>query len=64
MTGLYVLSVLLIVINFFAPNHPFFPWEAYPAFYGAYGFIAYVAIVFGSSFILYRLLKRKEDYYD
>jgi hypothetical protein len=62
--GLYILAALLVIIDLFSPNHPFFPWEGYPGFYAAYGFIAYVVIVFGSSFILYRLLKRKEDYYD
>jgi hypothetical protein len=60
----YVFLVLLIAIDLFFPKHPVFPWEGYPAFYGAYGFVAYVTIVFGSNYILRKLLKRKEDYYD
>ncbi len=62
--GFYVLCVLLIVADFFIPKHSFFPWEDYPFFYGAYGFVAYVSIVLVSSFVLRKLLKRKEDYYD
>jgi hypothetical protein len=60
----YLFLVLLIVIDLFFPKHPVFPWEGYPSFYGAYGFVAYVTIVFGSNYILRKLLKRKEDYYD
>lgn len=62
--GFYIFLVLLIVIDLVFSKHPVFPWEGYPSFYGAYGFVAYVTIVFGSSFILRKLLKRKEDYYD
>jgi hypothetical protein len=61
--GFYIFLVLLIVVDLFFPKHPFFPWERYPSFYGAYGFIAYVGIVFGSNYILRKLLNRKEDYY-
>lgn len=62
--GFYIFLVLLIVVDLFFPKHPVFPWEGYPSFYGAYGFVAYVTIVFGSNYILRKLLKRKEDYYD
>lgn len=61
--GFYIFLILLIIVNLFIPKHPFFPWEGYPLFYGVYGFIAYVTIVFGSNYILRKLLKRKEDYY-
>jgi hypothetical protein len=61
--GFYLFLVLLIVVDLIIPKHPFFPWEAYPFFYAAYGFVAYVSIVFGSHFILRKFLKRKEDYY-
>ena len=63
LTGFYIFLVLLLVVDIFIPKHPSFPWEGYPAFYGAYGFIAYVIIVFCSNYILRKLLKRKEDYY-
>ena len=62
--GFYIFCILLIVADLFLPKHPFFPWEEYPFFYGAYGFVAYVSIVLVSSYILRKLLKRKEDYYD
>lgn len=62
--GFYLFLISLIVVDLFLPKHPFFPWEGYPFFYGAYGFVAYVTIVFGSNYILRKLLKRKEDYYD
>lgn len=60
----YIFLVLLIVVDLFFPKHPVFPWEGYPSFYGAYGFVAYVSIVLASNYILRKLLKRKEDYYD
>ncbi len=62
--GFYIFLVLLIVVDLFIPKHPFFPWEEYPSFYAVYGFVAYVIIVLVSSYILRKLLKRKEDYYD
>jgi len=62
--GFYIFLVLLIVVDLFFPKHPVFPWEGYPSYYGAYGFVAYVTIVFGSNYILRKLFKRKEDYYD
>ncbi len=62
--GFYIFLVFLVVVDFIVPKHPFFSWEGFPAFYAAYGFIAYVAIVYGSNYILRALLKRKEDYYD
>jgi len=61
--GFYLFLVLLIVVDLFIPKHPFFPWEGYPFFYAVYGFVAYVTIVFGSSYILRKFLRRKEDYY-
>ncbi len=61
--GFYIFLVLIIVVALFIPKHPFFPWEGYPSFYGVYGFVSYIGIVFGST-ILRKLLKRKEDYYD
>jgi len=62
--GFYIFLVLLIVADLIIPKHAFFPWEKFPSFYGAYGFVAYVTIVYGSNYILRKLLKRKEDYYD
>ena len=61
--GFYIFLLLVIVVDRILPKHPFFPWDGYPSFYGAYGFVSYVIIVFGSNYILRKLLKRKEDYY-
>lgn len=63
-TGFYLFVAVLMVVDLILPKHAFFPWEGYPFFYGAYGFLAYVAIVFGSHFILRKALMRSEDYYD
>ena len=62
--GFYLFLVLLIVVDLFIPKHPFFPWEGYPSFYAVYGFVAYITIVYGSNYILRKLLGREEDYYD
>ena len=62
--GFYIFLVLLIVVDLILPKHPFFPWEGYPAFYGAFGFLAYTGIVFVSNYILRKIVMRKEDYYD
>lgn len=62
--GFYLFLAVLMVVDLILPKHPFFPWERYPFFYGAYGFLAYVTIVFGSHYILRKVLKRNEDYYD
>ena len=63
--GLFYLSLLLlIVIDFFIPKHPNFPWERFPSFYGAYGFVACVVLVLAAKYVLRRLVKRSEDYYD
>ena len=62
--GFYIFLVLLIVVDLFFPKHPVFPWEGYPSFYGAYGFVAYVSIVLASNYLLRKLFGRKEDYYD
>ena len=62
--GFYIFLVLLILVDLFLPKHPAFPWEGYPSFYGAYGFVAYVSIVLASNYLLRKLFGRKEDYYD
>ena len=62
--GFYLFLAVLMVADLILPKHPFFPWERYPFFYGVYGFLAYVTIVFGSQYVLRKVLKRNEDYYD
>ena len=62
--GFYILLVLLIVVDLILPKHPVFPWEGYPSFYGAYGFVACVGLVLATKYILRKMVKREEDYYD
>ncbi len=60
----YVSLLLLIVIDLFIPKHPSFPWERFPSFYGVYGFVACTTLVLVAKYVLRRLVKRGEDYYD
>jgi len=62
--SLYAGLVLLVVIDLFIPKHPYFPWEEYPSFYAAYGFVSCVFLVLAAKYILRKMVKRKEDYYD
>ena len=62
--GFYIILVLLVVVDLFLPKHALFSWDAFPSFYAVYGFVAYTAIVLVSNFILRKIVKRKEDYYD
>jgi len=62
--GFYLFLVLLVVADFFVPKDPLFRWEGYPSFYGAYGFVSCVGLVLAAKYVLRRLVKRKEDYYD
>jgi hypothetical protein len=60
----YVSVLLLIIIDFFIPKHPYFPWEHYPSFYGTYGLVGCIALVLGAKYILRKIVKREEKYYD
>lgn len=62
--GFYVFLIVLIVVDLFLTKHPFFPWEGYPFFYGAYGFVACVGLVLFAKYVLRPLVKRGENYYD
>lgn len=62
--SLYTSLALLVVIDLFIPKHPYFPWEEYPSFFAAYGFISFALLVLAAKHILRRMVKRKEDYYD
>lgn len=54
----------LLIINFFVPKHSHFSWEEWSGFYAAYGFVACVCLVLAAKFILRKIVKRSEDYYD
>lgn len=54
----------LLIINFFVHKHGHFSWEEWSGFYAAYGFVACVGLVLAAKFILRKIVKRSEDYYD
>jgi Kef-type K+ transport system membrane component KefB len=60
----YVGLVVLIILDLLSPKHPVFKWEEWPAFYAVYGFVAFCTIVLAAKFILRKIVKREEDYYD
>lgn len=60
----YISVILLVVIDFFVPKHPYFPWEGYPSFYGTFGLVSCVGLVLGAKYILRKIVKREEKYYD
>lgn len=62
--GFYVICALLLIIDFFVPKHGHYYWEDVPEFYAAYGLVACIVLVLVSKYILRRLVKRREDYYD
>jgi hypothetical protein len=53
----------LLVAGLWVEGHPHFYWEAAPNFPAAYGFVAYVVLIYLAKG-LRRVLKRPEDYYD
>lgn len=56
--------LVLLIITFFVPKHSHFSWEEWSGFYAAYGFVACVCLVLAAKFILRKIVKRSEDYYD
>jgi len=53
-------TVLLGVVDYKSFHHP---WEAWTGFFGVYGFVSCVGLVWLAK-QLRKLVKRKEDYYD
>jgi hypothetical protein len=60
----YVLLVIVCLSEFFIHKHPHFPWEEWPGFYAAFGFVAFAGLILVAKYILRPIVKRKEDYYD
>lgn len=58
----YISLGVLLIADFFIDKHAEFPWEAYPDFFAAYGFISCVLLIYIAK-LLRRLVKRREDYY-
>lgn len=62
-SGFALLLIALLVTELFTPSHPAFGIDATPFFYAWYGFISCALIVL-VSFLLGKILKRPEDYYE
>jgi hypothetical protein len=45
-------------------RHVIFPWEEWYGFYAAFGFVAYVMLVFVAQYVLRPIVMRDEGYYD
>lgn len=60
----YASLILLVVVDFFVPKHPYFPYENFPSFYATFGFVACVILVLAAKYILRNIVKREEKYYD
>lgn len=61
---LYLLCFLTLIADFFIHKHTYFDWEKWPLFYGVYGFMSYVGLVFVAKYLIRPLIMRKEDFYD
>jgi hypothetical protein len=64
LTFLFGSCLVLVIINFILHKHAYFFWEEWSGFYAAYGFVACVSLVMAAKFILRKIVKRSEDYYD
>lgn len=60
---LYLVCIVLILLDFIVHRHITVEWESFPGFYALFGFLAYVTIVL-TSYLLRKILQRREDYYD
>lgn len=63
-TAVSISLILSVAADFFIERHPHFPFEEYPLFYGIFGMAASLILVFGAKYILRKIVKRDEDYYD
>lgn len=61
--GLIAICALLAVLGFFVDAHGELAIQHFPVFYGLFGFIAFIFIVFAGK-ALRKLVMRDEDYYD
>lgn len=57
--------VITVIPDFFIHReHVIFPWDEIPGFSAVYGFISCVLIIVVAKTLGYKLLMKKEDYYD
>lgn len=62
--GFYMTLFLLIAVDLLISKRPYFAWEEYPSFYGAFGLVACIFLVIVAKYILRPIVKRRENYYD
>ncbi len=60
--ALYVLCAASVIAELVIHKDAHFGFEAWPAFHAAYGFVAFLIVVFGGA-LLRKLIMRDEAYY-
>lgn len=60
--ALGVLCAALFLIDFFIVKHGHFHIEDIPGFYGVYGFVCFVCVIYGAKTLRF-FARRDEDYY-
>ena len=61
--GLWIVCLALVAADFLYHKHPTFQMDGWFAFYAVFGFAAYSFIVL-AGWLLRKIVKRKESYYD
>ncbi|MGR3178942.1 MAG: hypothetical protein ACUZ8E_12890 [Candidatus Anammoxibacter sp.] len=56
--------IVLLIVDIFIHKHGHFSWEEKPEFFAVYGFVSCVILVLAAKYVLRKLVKRKEGYYD
>ncbi|MGE5843844.1 MAG: hypothetical protein ACM32K_03000 [Syntrophaceae bacterium] len=64
MAALFAVLGALLLAEGWAHRHVIFPWEEWYGFYAAFGFVAYVILVFVAQYVLRPVVMRDEGYYD
>ncbi|NPV05825.1 MAG: hypothetical protein HPY67_13960 [Syntrophaceae bacterium] len=64
MAGFAAVLGALLLAEGWTHRHVIFPWEEWYGFYAAFGFVAYVMLVFVAQYVLRPIVMRDEDYYD
>jgi len=64
MAGFAAVLGALLLVEGWAHRHVIFPWEEWYGFYAAFGFVAYVMLVFVAQYLLRPIVMRDEGYYD
>jgi hypothetical protein len=62
--ALYIVCAVVILLDFPIHRHADTSFDGNFGFYGAYGFVGSVLLVLVAKYILRRIVKRPEGYYD